>query len=85
MQKLMKYITAAISGAFFLLMEELSYGKKKNISGYPDAIGLYDPKMEHDACGIGLIADINGVKSHDILEDALTLLKRLDHRCTWCR
>ena len=54
--------------------------EKKNISGYPDAIGLYDPKMEHDACGIGLIADINGVKSHDILEDALTLLKRLDHR-----
>lgn len=48
--------------------------------GYPKAQGLYDPSMEHDACGIGFIADIQGRKSHEILEDALTILKRLDHR-----
>ncbi|MGB4658299.1 MAG: glutamate synthase large subunit [Mobilitalea sp.] len=49
-------------------------------NGLPEAQGLYDPAMEHDACGIGFIADINGNKSHAILEDALELLKRLDHR-----
>lgn len=49
-------------------------------NGMPKAQGLYRPEMEHDACGIGFIADINGNKSHEILEDALTLLKRLDHR-----
>ena len=41
--------------------------------GYPKAQGLYDPSMEHDACGIGFIADIQGRKSHEILEDALTI------------
>ena len=50
------------------------------INGLPEAQGLYDPAKEHDACGIGFIADINGKKSHAILEDALSLLKRLDHR-----
>ena len=49
-------------------------------NGLPQAQGLYDPSMEHDACGIGFIANINGEKNHGILEDALTLLKRLDHR-----
>jgi glutamate synthase (NADPH/NADH) large chain len=50
------------------------------IDGIPKAQGLYDPSMEHDACGIGFIANINGNKSHEIMEDALNLLKRLDHR-----
>ncbi len=48
--------------------------------GLPKAQGLYDPAMEHDACGIGFIVDIEGNKSHDILEDTLVLLKQLDHR-----
>lgn len=48
--------------------------------GLPSAQGLYDPAMEHDACGIGFIVDINGNRSHEILEDALELLKKLDHR-----
>ena len=54
--------------------------RQPRINGLPEAQGLYDPAKEHDACGIGFIADINGKKSHAILEDALLLLKRLDHR-----
>ena len=54
--------------------------KKQSLNGLPEAQGLYNPAMEHDACGIGFIADIKGKKSHAILEDALTILKRLDHR-----
>ena len=42
--------------------------------------GLYDPKFEHDACGIGFVAHIKGVKSHSIVEDALKVLLNLDHR-----
>ena len=41
---------------------------------------LYDPNYEHDACGVGFIADINGEKSHDIIQMGLTALKNLQHR-----
>jgi glutamate synthase (NADPH/NADH) large chain len=42
--------------------------------------GLYDPKFEHDACGIGFVAHINGTKSHQHISDALTLLENMEHR-----
>ncbi|MDF2567791.1 MAG: GltB, partial [Oscillospiraceae bacterium] len=42
--------------------------------------GLYDPKYEHDACGIGFVANIKGKKSNDILNQSLTVLKNLNHR-----
>ncbi|HLV00344.1 MAG TPA: glutamate synthase large subunit, partial [Acidobacteriota bacterium] len=42
--------------------------------------GLYDPWFEHDACGIGFLVDIKGHKSHDILRDAIAILKNLEHR-----
>ncbi|MXP15404.1 glutamate synthase large subunit [Altererythrobacter confluentis] len=42
--------------------------------------GLYDPRNEHDACGVGLIAHIKGVKSHGIVTQALEILANLDHR-----
>ncbi|MFN0194699.1 MAG: glutamate synthase subunit alpha, partial [Aestuariivirga sp.] len=48
--------------------------------GMPSAHGLYDPRNEHDACGIGLIANINNVKSHRIVSDGLSILKNLEHR-----
>ncbi len=48
--------------------------------GLPLKQGLYDPKMEHDACGMGFVVHIGGEKSHDILEDALTVLENLSHR-----
>jgi glutamate synthase (NADPH/NADH) large chain len=48
--------------------------------GLPQRQGLYDPANEHDACGVGMVADLAGRKSHDILEKALTVLRNLDHR-----
>ncbi len=45
-----------------------------------DPAQLYDPRFEHDACGVGFVARVNGRDSHDILELALTALSRLEHR-----
>ncbi|WP_416151200.1 glutamate synthase large subunit [Salipaludibacillus sp. HK11] len=42
--------------------------------------GLYDPENEHEACGIGMIAHIDGTKSHDIVQNAITILCNLEHR-----
>ena len=42
--------------------------------------GLYDPQNEHDSCGVGVVADIKGVKSHEIVEKALQVLINLGHR-----
>src|SRR5512133_3300655 len=49
-------------------------------TGYPKAQGLYDPRNERDACGFGFGADIQGRRSHDIVEKALTVLVNLEHR-----
>jgi len=46
----------------------------------PGKQGLYDPWYEHDACGVGFVVDVKGRKSHRILEQALTVLRNLDHR-----
>ena len=48
--------------------------------GLPSAQGLYDPRNEHDACGVGFVADIKGRKSHDIVAMGLEILVNLDHR-----
>ena len=42
--------------------------------------GLYDPQFEHDACGIGFVANIKGNKSHQHISDALTILENMEHR-----
>ncbi|NNF32570.1 MAG: glutamate synthase large subunit [Saprospiraceae bacterium] len=42
--------------------------------------GLYVPQLEKDACGIGMIADLNGNKSNSIVADALTILENMEHR-----
>lgn len=42
--------------------------------------GLYDPANEHDACGVGLVVNIHGGKSHDIIESALKVLENMRHR-----
>ncbi len=44
------------------------------------ATGLYDPAYEHDACGVGMVADLHGRPDHDIVDRALTVLERLAHR-----
>lgn len=46
----------------------------------PQAQGLYDPWFEHDACGVGFVASINGEKSHEIIKKAITVLINLNHR-----
>ena len=48
--------------------------------GLPAARGLYDPRNEHDACGVGFIAHMKGEKSHDIVRDGLAMLENLTHR-----
>lgn len=49
-------------------------------TGLPEKQGLYDPANEHDACGLGFVANIKNVKSHDIVRDGLTILENLEHR-----
>ncbi len=46
----------------------------------PPRQGLYDPKNEHDNCGVGFVADIKGRKSHRIIEQGLEILRNLTHR-----
>ncbi|MDA0789069.1 MAG: glutamate synthase large subunit [Proteobacteria bacterium] len=48
--------------------------------GLPKAYGLYDPSMEKDACGVGFVAHIKGLASHQIMEDAQHINSRMDHR-----
>ena len=42
--------------------------------------GLYDPRFEHDACGVAFVADLHGRRSHDMVVKGLTALRNLDHR-----
>ena len=42
--------------------------------------GLYDPRNEHDSCGVGFVVNIKGRKSHDIISQGLKILENLDHR-----
>jgi glutamate synthase (NADPH/NADH) large chain len=48
--------------------------------GRPAAQGLYDPRNEHDACGVGFVATLTGEADHRIVEQALTVLRNLEHR-----
>ena len=57
--------------------------KSEKVSGLPKKatkIGLYDPKNEHDACGLGFIANFKGKKSHKIIQDGIKILENLEHR-----
>ncbi len=52
----------------------------RNHAGLPVGQGLYDPRNEHDACGVGFIAHMKGQKSHQIVRDGLFMLENLTHR-----
>ncbi|MFV0412340.1 MAG: glutamate synthase large subunit [Oscillospiraceae bacterium] len=57
--------------------------KKKEVphqQALPEKQGLYNPIFEHDACGIGMLVNIKGKKSHSVVVDAIDILKRLTHR-----
>ena len=52
----------------------------KNNDYRPKKQGLYNPINEHDACGIGFVANINGAKKHSIVQNGLEMLENLEHR-----
>ncbi len=49
-------------------------------AAHPAKQGMYDPRYEHDACGVGFVATLTGVPSHELVEQALTVLRNLEHR-----
>ncbi len=48
--------------------------------GLPPAQGMYDPRFEHDACGVGFLANVKGMKSHGIIKRGVQILVNLSHR-----
>ncbi len=48
--------------------------------GMPQKQGLYDPRHEHDSCGVGFVVHLKGHRSHQIVQDGLTALEHLNHR-----
>ena len=50
------------------------------LAGRPEAQGLYHPRHEHDACGIGFVVQMKNRKTHDIIEKGLSILCNLEHR-----
>ena len=49
-------------------------------STFPAAQGLYNPSHEHDACGVAMVATLNKIATHEIVAQALTALRNLEHR-----
>ncbi|MBQ0030982.1 MAG: glutamate synthase large subunit [Bacteroidales bacterium] len=47
---------------------------------YPTKGGLYNPEYEHDACGVGMLVNIHGNKSHELVDSALKVLENMRHR-----
>src|ERR1700731_1475808 len=44
------------------------------------AVGLYDPRFEHDSCGVGMVARLDNRPTHEVIERAITALENLEHR-----
>ena len=63
-----------------LLLRFLNTNHYMTKQGLPEKQGLYDPQFEHDACGVGFVCQMKGKRSHEIVEQALTILVALDHR-----
>lgn len=61
---------------------KLFNNKTKDLLTYqhPGPTGLYNPENEHDACGVGMLVNIHGEKSHDLVESALKVLENMRHR-----
>ena len=47
---------------------------------HPPQQGLYDPRYEHDSCGVGFVVDLKNRKMHSLIEQALQILRNLEHR-----
>src|SRR5258708_19824942 len=73
--------TAALSATAASKPADASHEEPaREFSWRPPAEGLYDPSLEKDSCGVGFIANIKGVKSHQIVSDAINILCNLQHR-----
>jgi glutamate synthase (NADPH/NADH) large chain len=55
-------------------------GHEVRLTTAPGPHGLYDPRFEHENCGVGFVAHIKGVRSHGIVEDADRILRHMEHR-----
>jgi glutamate synthase (NADPH/NADH) large chain/glutamate synthase (ferredoxin) len=51
-----------------------------HITQPPKAVGLYDPRFEHDACGVGMVARLDNTPTHEVITRAITALENLEHR-----
>ena len=60
-------------------MREKGYILSEDILSRHQA-GLYTPANEHDACGVGMIVNLHGTKSHDLIDSALKVLENMKHR-----
>jgi len=68
------------ASAFNLLHPTVKQMTTNNTYGFPAKHGLYDPANEKDSCGVGFVAHIKGQRSHQIVQDAYTILKNMEHR-----
>ncbi|GHU66458.1 glutamate synthase [Clostridia bacterium] len=60
--------------------QEIKETDQKTGNGLPHKQGLYDPKFEHDACGIGMLVNIDGRRTHSLVVDAIQALFNMTHR-----
>ena len=60
--------------------EITSNSAPRGANGLPGASGMYDPAQEHDACGIGFVADLRRPPTHEVVTMGLEILRRLAHR-----
>ena len=75
-----KMTPIALDGAPVTELASVATEAKAATGRRPKRQGLYDPRNEHDACGVGFIAHMKGEKSHQIVRDGLFILKNLTHR-----
>ena len=66
-------------GSHGLLATELGF-RDVNAAGFPAPQGLYHPSMEHDSCGVGVIARLDAEPRHSLVDDAVRILVNLEHR-----
>ncbi len=60
-------------------MENTNFNLRKS-DGSLKAFGLYDPRFEHDSCGVGFVAKLDGIPTHKIVIDSISVLVNLEHR-----
>jgi glutamate synthase domain-containing protein 2/glutamate synthase domain-containing protein 1/glutamate synthase domain-containing protein 3 len=61
-------------------MNDKTRSIRLNAAGVPENTGLYDPSLEHDACGVGFVATLSAEPSHSIVEKGIRILVNLEHR-----